>query len=303
MSKFNKIGIVIYGAIILSLLSFLSWSLLQPGVAILQPKGVIADEQYKLLIFTLILSAIVVVPVFILATVIALKYREGNTKNPTYDPKLKDNSRLEMLWWGVPCVIIFILAVVTWTTSHSLDPYKKIESTEKPLEVQVISLRWKWLFIYPDQQVASVNEMQFPEKTPVHLTLTSDAPMNAFWIPELGSQIYAMSGMSSQLSLMANSTGSYVGKSSNLSGEGFARMNFTAKSVTKETFETWTRQARQASSPLNMKTYNKLVEPSIEKNPKVYSLQDGDLFDAIVKKNMSHQMPQDTEHQMHGGGR
>ena len=129
------------------------------------------------------------------------KYREGNSKKVKYTPDVSGNHVIEALWWGIPTLIITILAIVTWVSTHDLDPYKKLDSATKPITIQVVALQWKWLFIYPDQEIATINEVRFPEKTPVNFRLTADAPMSAFWIPNLDSQTYAMNGMMSQLNL------------------------------------------------------------------------------------------------------
>jgi cytochrome o ubiquinol oxidase subunit 2 len=194
------------------------------------------------------------------------------------------------VWWGIPIVIIGILSVVTWTSSHDLDPYKKIDSTTKPITIRVIALQWKWLFLYPDQNIATVNEVRFPEKTPVNFELTADAPMNAFWIPNLGSQVYAMSGMTSKLSLEANSTGTYDGSSSNISGKGYAGMTFKAKSETKKDFDMWARNIAASDNHLTWSEYSKLAEPSENNQVTYYMLHDSDLYNKVIMKYMGHDM-------------
>lgn len=251
---------------------------------VLSAQGPVSAQQRNLIIFTCLLALIVVVPVFIMLFSFAWRYRENNTK-AKYTPDKANNKVLEIIWWTIPCVIILILSIVTWQTSHSLDPYKALDSKTKPINIQVVSLQWKWLFIYPDQHVASVNLMAFPEKTPLNLTLTSDAPMNSFWVPSLGSQVYTMSGMSTKLHLMANHTGSYYGSSANISGKGFASMNFTAKSMASTDFNKWVAAARQGDD-LTAASYDKLAQPSIPKQPKQYYLMDTNLYDTIVMKYM-----------------
>src|SRR4051812_406278 len=158
------------------------------NVDVLNPQGDIARQQRNLIAFTTALGMTVVVPVFIMLGLFAWKFREGNHK-AKYRPEWDGNTWLEVIWWGIPILIILILSVVTWRTSHDLDPYKALDSKVKPVEVQVVALQWKWLFIYPEQKIASVNLLQIPEKTPINFTITSDAPMNSFWIPSLGSQV------------------------------------------------------------------------------------------------------------------
>ena len=199
-------------------------------VPVLDPQGVVGIQERNLIIFTCILSVFVVVPVFVMLGVFAWKYREDNTK-AEYRPDEEGNKWLEILWWGIPILIIAILGTVTWITTHQLDPYKPLDSNVKPLRVQVVALQWKWLFLYPDQRVATVNELKIPAGTPINFEITADAPMSAFWIPSLGTQVYAMSGMTSKLSLQADKPGTYRGTNSNINGEGYADMHFTVTSV------------------------------------------------------------------------
>jgi cytochrome o ubiquinol oxidase subunit 2 len=256
------------------------------NIPVLNPQGIIASRQRDLIIFTVVLSMVVVIPVFILLFMISWKYREGNKKTKKYTPNWDGNKALEAVWWRVPIIIILILSVVTWRTSHELDPYKPLDSAVKPITIEVVALQWKWLFIYPEQEIASVNMLQFPEKTPVNFKLTSDAPMNAFWIPSLGGQVYAMSGMSSRLSLMADGVGSYDGRSANISGEGFAKMKFIARSSTSADFEAWTQEVRRTSSNLTMEEYNQLASPGVPDRAETYVLTETSLYDKIVMKYM-----------------
>jgi cytochrome o ubiquinol oxidase subunit 2 len=255
------------------------------NVAVLNPQGEIADQQRALLIFATALSLIVVVPVYTLLALFAWRYRATN-KKAKYRPNWANNKWLEITWWGIPTVIVLVLAVITWRTSHELDPYRALESDTKPLEVQVVAMQWKWLFIYPEQQVASVNLLQIPEKTPINLTLTSDAPMNAFWVPSLGSQIYAMSGMSSKLHLIANNTGDYHGSSANISGEGFSDMAFTVRAGSQADFDNWVQSAKASSGGLTMSSYEELARPAAIKQPVTYVLGDDGLYDKIIMKYM-----------------
>lgn len=178
------------------------------------------------------------------------------------------------------------MGILVWKSSHELDPFKPLESNRKPVRVQVVALQWKWLFIYPEQNIATVNFLQFPEQTPINFEITADAPMNSFWIPELGGQIYAMPGMKTKLHLIANEEGNFRGSSANLSGRGFAGMTFIAKASSQLEFEDWVESIRESSNFLNLREYNRLAEPS-ENNPVAsYVLQKKDLYDWIVKKYM-----------------
>lgn len=263
------------------------WILKDQTFAVLDPKGIIAEKQRNLLVFTVLLSMVVIIPVFVMASVIAWRYREGN-KQATYSPEWDHNKKLETIWWGIPILIIALLSVITWFSSHDLDPYKPLDSKTEPLNVQVVALQWKWLFIYPEHGIATVNYVQFPEDTPVNFTITSDAPMNSFWIPQLGGQVYAMNGMSTKLHLMADEQGRYSGSSANISGEGFADMKFVAEATTHETFSTWMRTVKDSSNPLTLQSYNILSKPSIESTPLTYSNSEHNLYDTIIMKHMGN---------------
>ena len=216
------------------------------------------------------------------------RYRASQKKSK-HTPDWEHNSIAECCWWGVPLVIVVILAVITWRSSHELNPYKPIDGDQKPLTIQVVALDWKWLFIYPEQGIATVNFVQFPEKTPISFEITADAPMNSFWIPQLGGQIYAMPAMRTRLHLIADEMGSYRGSSSNISGKGFAGMVFTAKSSSQEEFDEWVESVKQSSDHLTLEEYNQLAEPS-EYNPVAsYVLMQEDLFDQIIMKYIAPQ--------------
>jgi cytochrome o ubiquinol oxidase subunit II len=267
-------------------------------IAVLMPMGEIALQQRNLIVFTFLLSLVVIIPVFTLLFFISWKYRIGNKKNANYIPDWAGNKWLEVIWWGIPCVIILILSIVTWQTSHQLDPYKSLSSSVKPLEVQVVALQWKWLFIYPEQGIATVNFLEFPEKTPINFTITADAPMNSFWIPSLGGQVYAMSGMSTKLHLMADGIGEYRGSSANISGEHFADMNFKAQSVKASVFDIWAKKIKNSSENLTMTTYNRLSNPSVPKTRQQYALTDLGLYDKILMKYMGPMDHNDEGHDM-----
>lgn len=257
-------------------------------IDVLQPSGEVAARQHSLLMFALFLSSVVVVPVFTMLVFFSIRYRAGN-KKAAYRPDWGENKWMEGLWWGIPIVIIGILGVITVQTSHSLDPYKALDGG-KPLEVQVVALRWKWLFIYPDQQVATLNQLPIPVNKPVHFTMTSDAPMNAVWIPALGSQVYAMSGMASQLNLKATKTGQYTGYTTNINGEGYAKMTFQAKVLTEPKFNDWVKTAANSSDALTMGRYNSLAEPKSDTTEHTYRLANRKLFEYVTLKYGGHTM-------------
>jgi len=256
-------------------------------IAMLNPKGMIAAKQRGLLIMASWLMLIVVIPVFIMTVVFARKYRASNRESK-YRPDWDQSLSAEIVWFGVPFVIIAVLSVLVWRSSHHLDPFRPIDTGVQPLTIQVVALQWKWLFIYPEQGIATVNFVQFPEKTPINFHITSDAPMNSFWIPQLGGQIYAMAGMDTQLHLIADEEGEFRGSSSNLSGKGFAGMRFKAIAVSDAAFEAWVDEVRGEGEMLDLETYQELAEPSEDNPPAVYRLGKNDLYDWIV---MKYKMP------------
>lgn len=265
--------------------SVLAFALQDKVVAVLAPRGEIALAQKKLLYFAVILSLLVLAPTYYMLYTFAWRYREGHSKG--YTPKWDSNKKLEAVWWGVPILIISVLAVVAWTTSHSLDPYKALASNKEPLQVQVVALQYKWLFIYPQQNVASVNKLVIPVNRPVEFTITSDAPMNSFWIPQLGGQIYAMAGMSTKLNLNATSVGQYRGVSANLSGAGFADMSFMADARSEEDFVSWVSSLRsnQKLPVLNEQTYDVLSRPASSK-VLYFRSADSALYNNVIMKYM-----------------
>lgn len=254
-------------------------------LAVLNPKGIIAQKELDIIVISTLLMFIVVIPVFVMTVAFIWKFRATNTE-AEYTPDWDSDVLAELIWWGVPFVIIFILAVVTWKSSHELDPLKPLEERAKPMTIQVVALQWKWLFIYPEEKIATINHVQFPEGTPINFEITSDAPMNSFWIPELGGQIYAMPGMKTQLHLMAHEIGEYRGSSANISGEGFSGMWFFAVASSKEDYDKWVQTAKNSSSNLDKDEYKHIAAPS-QNNPVAYfSLKDNNIFNQILMKYM-----------------
>lgn len=257
-------------------------------IAILFPKGSIAIKERNLLLIVQAIMLLVVIPVYILTFVFSWKYRSHNEK-AKYTPDWDDNKLAEYIWWGVPCIIILGISILTWFKTHELDPYKPLVSDKKTIEIQAVALQWKWLFIYPEEKIATVNFIQFPENSPIHFEITADAPMNSLWIPKLGGQIYAMPSMKTELNLIADEVGEYRGSSANLSGEGFAGMHFIAKASTEEEFQTWLKEARSSKNILNWEEYSQLAKPSSDTPPKLYTLEEDDLFNRIIMKYMQPQ--------------
>ncbi len=294
----KKLKIILISGVVFAVLAataLASWYVSNHNMAVLNPKGAIAEDQRSLLITSTLLMAIVVVPVLILAFGIAWRYREGN-KKAKYSPDLSGSRAAEVIWWLIPFAIIIILAGITYTSSHRLDPYRPITSDKPPLKVQVIALQWKWLFLYPEEHVASLNYLPIPTDRPVEFTITADAPMNSFWIPQLGGQVYAMPGMSTKLHLQASEAGDYRGSSANLSGKGFADMTFTAHATPQQDFDAWVADTKSSAAQLTLDSYNELAKPSTGAKPTSYifpASYEG-LYDTVVMKYMT---PQKSEGQ------
>lgn len=267
------------------------------NMALLDPKGQIGLEQRSLIITAIALMLIVVVPVIVMTFWFAWRYRASNTK-ATYAPDWEHSNKIEFVVWTIPCIIILILGVITWRSTHALDPRQPIASPAKPLVIEAISLDWKWLFIYPEQGIATVNQIAFPVNVPVQFKVTSGSVMNSFFIPQLGSQIYAMAGMRNQLHLIANEEGSYQGISANYSGHGFSGMKFMAEARSQEGFEQWLAQVKASPSSLQFADYQKLVEPSQNNPVAYYSTVEAKLYDRIVNQFMGHGLPGGTQQQM-----
>jgi cytochrome o ubiquinol oxidase subunit II len=253
---------------------------------VVHPKGIIAYSQLNVITKIILLMLIIIVPTFIALFVIAWKYRAKNSK-AEYDPERSYGGFREALLWIIPAIVIAVMAFTTWNDTHKLDPYKQIKSDVKPLKIQVVALDWKWLFIYPEQGIAALNFVQFPAQTPIHFELAADSsPMNSFWIPQLSGQIYAMTGMITQIHMMADEPGEYSGRAAEINGKGYASMTFVVKSTPQADFEGWVEEVKKSSLPLTESLYNKLVKPS-KKNPiTLYSSVEQDLFSKIVMKYM-----------------
>lgn len=267
----------------------LVWQLSGGHFAVLDAKGTIAAQQRDLMLIALGLMLLVVIPVFILTFHIAWTYRAGNHK-ATYMPEWDGNRKLEALWWGIPGIIIVALSVLIWQSSHSLDPYRPIASASgtQPLTIQVTALQWKWLFIYPEQNIATVNYLQIPEDTPVNFEITADAPMNSFWIPQLGGQVYAMTGMVTKLHLMADEPGVFQGSSANLSGEGFSKMRFVTAAVSRGEFDDWVGSVRSGGQRLDKTVYDKLAAPGEDSVVASYASVQPRLFQGVVDSYGGH---------------
>jgi len=250
--------------------------------SILDPKGAVGMAQKSLILTSTYAMLVIVVPVIILTLWFAWRYREG--AGARYEPDWAHSSIIEIFCWGIPCAIILFLGVLTWTSTHELDPYRPLASNKKPINIEVVALNWKWLFIYPDQGIATINEIAFPVDTPVTFHITSDAVMNSFFIPELGSQIYAMAGMKTQLHLIANQQGTFPGLSSFYSGRGFSDMHFNAISTTDAKFADWVANAKKSPAVIDAADYSKVAAPEEKAPVRYFSTVEPNLFNEIIAK-------------------
>ena len=252
---------------------------------VLDPRGPIASAERQILFNSLGIMLAIVIPTILATLGVAFWFRASNER-ARYRPNFRYSGRLEMLVWSIPAMTVFLVGGVAWVGSHDVSPRKPIASTEKALRIQVASLDWKWLFIYPDQGVASVNQVTIPVGTPVSFELTSSGVMNSFFVPQLGSQIYTMAGMVRHLHLRADDPGTYRGMSAQFSGEGFSDMHFNVDAVPADKFAQWVDLARSAGPELNAKTYADLAKPSGAVTPFTYLAVAPDLFSSIMVSEM-----------------
>lgn len=252
---------------------------------ILNPTGVITYQERQLFFDSLALMLIIVIPVFIITFTFIVCYRATRTLD--YQPNWGHSVLLEVVWWGIPMAIIFILGLITWTMSHKLDPYRTIKGGGKPMVIQVVALPWKWLFIYPEQNLATINYLEIARGRQVEFMLTSDnVPMSAFFIPQLGSQIYTMAGMRTRLHLIPLKDGIYEGIDSQYNGDGFSDMYFNVKVVEPNELQHWFSEVRGSNEKLTPIVYQKLIQPSIKEPIHYYSSVTSNLFSEIIMKYM-----------------
>ena len=227
----------------------------------------------------------IVIPTIAATFAFAWWFRASNTK-ARYLPDFEYSGRLEMIVWAIPIMVIVLLGGVTWIGAHELDPDAPIGNNTHPLEIQVVSLDWKWLFIYPNQYVATVNQLVLPTGVPVHFSLTSASVMNAFFIPQLGSMIYTMNGMTSRLNLRADTPGTYQGLSSHYSGDGFSDMHFEVRAVSPDQFDDWVAKTQRSPQKLDATTYAALEKQTIAAARSTYNSPDPELFQQIVTQKI-----------------
>ncbi len=248
---------------------------------ILDPKGPVGEGDATILIDALLIMLVIALPTILLAYWVAWRYRASNT-SAAYKPNWAYSGRIEAVVWSIPTLTIMFLGGVIWIGCYKLDPFKPLPSKSPALEVQVVALDWKWLFIYPEQNIAAINQLAIPAGRPVHFSITSASVFNTFFIPQLGSMIYAMPGMTSQLYLQADQPTVLLGESAQFSGDGFSGMHFEVHSLDEAAFAAWVRQIRASDSPLNRTSYVVLAQQSSDVKPKGYKSVDSTLFGDIA---------------------
>ena len=248
---------------------------------IFDPIGPVAAAEKQILINSTAIMLAIIIPTMIATVAFAWWFRRGN-KKATYRPDWEYSGAVEMVVWGIPVLTIMLLGGIAWIGSHDLDPAKPLKSNVPPLKVDVVSLDWKWLFIYPDQGIATVNQLVIPAGTPVNYRLTSATVWNVFWVPQMGSMIYTMPRMTTRLNLQADRQGVFPGRSAHFSGDGFPGMEFNVQSVTSEQFAAWVERAKASGSVLDGTTYAQLSQPTSYVKPITYGAVAPGLFEAIV---------------------
>lgn len=284
--RFAKIALAAVGCLLVACLAGCKGQL----TGMLDPKGLIASEERKLFFDTLALMLIVVLPVIVMSFTFVYHYQVSH-RVTDYKPNWSHSYLLESLWWGIPCAIIVVLAIMTWKKTVQLDPYAKIPaySNEAPLQVQAIALPWKWLFIYPEYNIATVNELVLPNNKQVEFAITADnVAMSAFFIPQLGSQIYAMAGMRTKLHLVATHEGTYDGLNSQINGDGFSDMHFTVHVVADNEMQTWINKVKASKTKLDDNAYDQLLRPSIGDKPTYFSPVNEKIFQNAIDVYMQN---------------
>jgi cytochrome o ubiquinol oxidase subunit 2 len=255
------------------------------GRAQLQPAGPISDAERKILLDSVVIMLAIVVPTIIATLGVAWWYR-GSNGRARRQPDFVYSGRIELLVWSIPTLVIIFLGGIAWISSHDLDPAQPLPSKAPPVDVQVVSLDWKWLFIYPKLGIASINRLVVPAGVPLHLTVTSASVWNAFWVPQLGSMLYCMNGMAGTLYLEADRPGIYRGESAMVSGDGFADMHFDTDAVTQDQFDAWVASTRSAGPALDDAAYRGLLQQSVPAHPYTYSSVRAGLFADIVMQRL-----------------
>lgn len=259
---------------------------------VMKPHGDIAVQQAQLIVTSTLLMLLIIVPVIALTLFFAYRYRQSNTQ-ATYTPDWDHSTRLELVIWGAPLLIIIALGAITWISTHKLDPYRPLERIDaqrpvpagmKPMVVQVVALDWKWLFLYPEQGIATVNELALPVDRPVEFRITASTVMNSFYVPAMAGMVYAMPGMQTRLNAVMNRSGQYEGLSANYSGAGFSDMRFKLLSLGEGDFAAWVAQGRQAGEALTRATYLELEQPSHRVPVRRFARVEDGLYEAVLNR-------------------
>jgi cytochrome o ubiquinol oxidase subunit 2 len=252
---------------------------------ILDPQGPIGAAEKTILIDSVAIMLAIVLPTIVAIFAFAFWFRSSNAK-ARYQPDWTYSGAIELVVWAVPALTVILLGGVAWIGAHQLDPARAIAGSQKPLRIQAVSLDWKWLFIYPDQKVASINALTVPVGVPLQFELTSASVMNAFFIPQFGSMIYTMNGMITRLNLRADKSGTFQGLSAHFSGDGFSDMHFDVHAVPSEQFSKWTQDASSAAKPLDERSYQEIAKPSMNNEPAIYRVADPDIFQSIATQKL-----------------
>jgi cytochrome o ubiquinol oxidase subunit 2 len=255
------------------------------AAGVLDPQGPVASAERLILINATAIMLVVVLPVIVLTLAFAWWYRSSNAR-ASYRPDWSYSGHIELVTWSIPAMVVILLASVAWIGSHELDPGRALQSNATPVRIDVVSMDWKWLFIYPDHQVAAVNELVVPTGTPIEFTLTSATVMNAFFVPQLGTQIYTMPGMAVRLNLLADRPGDYAGLSTNFSGDGFSDMHFLLHAVSATEFQSWLARTRGQGPALSADAYTQLARAGVNSAPHTYSSVDPALFQRVVQQSV-----------------
>jgi cytochrome o ubiquinol oxidase subunit 2 len=269
------------------------------NTVLLNPSGAVAAQQGHLIVQSTVLMLLIVIPVIVLTAVFAWRYRQSN-QAATYTPDWDHSTQLELVIWAAPLLIIIALGALTWISSHTLDPFRPlrrldaaraIPSGTRPLTIEVVALDWKWLFIYPEQGIATVNEVAAPVDVPINFKITASSVMNSFFVPALAGQVYAMPGMQTQLNAVMNHPGTYEGFSANYSGAGFSGMRFQFKGLNAEQFSQWVQSVKGTGQELSRGGYQELAKPSERDPVRRYSSVDASLYDAILNQCVASSCP------------
>jgi len=250
---------------------------------VLNPKGPIADAERGLLFDAFTVMMLVIVPIIVMAFLFAWRYRASN-RDARYEPTWAYSAKVDAVVWLIPALIVIAVGVLVWRSTHKLDPYREIASQQPPLDIQVVGQDWKWLFIYPEQGIAVVNQMAIPTGRPISLRITSDTVMNSFYVPALAGQIYAMAGMQTRLQMLADQPGKFVGRNTQYSGGGFSDQHFEVLATSQADFDAWAAEAKQSPDKLDAATYARLAQKSRNNPVAYYSTVEPRLFDSIIEK-------------------